>query len=65
MNDELVERLPQARSGSLQLIRALTPEQWARRGTVLGSAVSILDFGTWLANHDRGQMAPIQQMRRG
>jgi uncharacterized damage-inducible protein DinB len=61
---ELVERLTQARSASLELVRDLTPEQWARRGTVLGSTVTILDLGTWLANHDRGHLPQIRQMMR-
>ena len=60
--DELIKRLRQARSASLELVRSLTPDQWARRGTILGSATSVLDLGTWLTNHDRGHLAQIRQL---
>jgi len=60
--DELIERLRQARAASLELVRSLTPEQWAQRGTVLGSTTTLLDLGTWLTNHDRGHLAQIRHL---
>jgi rubrerythrin len=62
--DELVERLTQVCSASLALVRDLTPKQWARRGTIVGTANTILDLGTWLTNHDRGHLAQITAQAR-
>ena len=59
---ELLRRLREARSMSLDLVRGLRPEDWARRGTVRGASTSLLDLGTWLANHDRGHLAQIQDL---
>lgn len=59
---ELLERMRQARSASLALVRTLTPEHWSRRGAVSGNSTSMLDLGTWLANHDRGHLAQIQRL---
>ena len=60
--DELLERLRRARSASLELVRSLKPEQWSRQGTLLGTATSVLDLGSWLTNHDRGHLAQIRQL---
>lgn len=60
--DDLPDRLRQARAASLVLIRDLTPEQWARRGILRGTSTSILDLGTWLANHDRGHLAQVRRL---
>jgi len=60
--DELLERLRHARSASLELVRSLEPEQWNRQGTLLGTATSVLDLGSWLTNHDRGHLAQIRQL---
>jgi hypothetical protein len=57
---ELLNRLRQARATSLALVRELTPEQWGRRGLVRGAGTSLLDLGTWLANHDRGHLAQLR-----
>jgi rubrerythrin len=59
---ELLARLADARSSSLDLVRGLRPADWARRGTVRGASTSLLDLGTWLANHDRGHLAQIRQL---
>ena len=59
---QLVERLRQARSESLGLIETLEPDQWVRQGTLLGTATSVLDLGSWLTNHDRGHLAQIRRM---
>jgi rubrerythrin len=59
---ELVGHLQRAREESLGLIRELKPELWIRKGTVMGKTVSILDLGTWLANHDQGHLSQIQKL---
>ena len=59
---KLLERLQQARSESLVLVRGLTPQQWIRQGTLSGATTSVLDLGSWLANHDRGHMAQIRRL---
>ena len=58
---QLVQRMRQSRATSLDLVRSLSPEQWARRGTLRGAAVTLIDLGTWLANHDRGHLAQIKR----
>jgi len=59
---ELVDLLKRAREQSLGLMRELKPELWVRKGTVMGKTVSILDLGTWLANHDQGHLSQIQKL---
>jgi RNA polymerase subunit RPABC4/transcription elongation factor Spt4 len=60
--DEILERLRQTRSASLELVRGLKPEQWTRQGTLLGTITSVLDLGSWLTNHDRGHLAQIRRL---
>lgn len=59
---ELLERLRKARSASLELVCGLKPEHWIRQGMLMGTANSVLDLGSWLANHDRGHLAQIRQL---
>ncbi len=59
---ELLTHLRLARAASLELIRNLAPEDWLRRGLNFGSKISMLDLGTWLANHDRGHLAQIKRL---
>jgi len=59
---DLLGRLRQARAGSVNLVRGLRPEDWTRRATIGGSTTTVLDLGTWLANHDRGHLAQIRQL---
>ena len=58
---ELLAYMRAARTQSLALIRAMTPEDWMRKGLSFGSKISMLDLGTWLANHDRGHLAQIKR----
>jgi rubrerythrin len=58
---ELLGHLRRARSASLALVRDLRPEDWARGGLIRGATTSLLDLGTWLANHDRGHLAQIRR----
>jgi len=59
---ELLERLRQAREETVALVRGLEQEDWARTGTIRGTATTLLDLGTWLANHDRGHLAQTRQL---
>lgn len=59
---ELLARLNVARADSLALIRGLASEDWARRGSMRGTGTSLLDLGTWLANHDRGHLAQVRRL---
>lgn len=59
---ELITHMRAARTQSLDLVRAMTPEDWLRKGLNFGSKTSMLDLGTWLANHDRGHLAQIKRL---
>ena len=59
---DLVDDLKHARQVSLELVRELKPESWIRKGTVMGKTLSILDLGTWLANHDQGHLSQIRKL---
>ena len=59
---ELITQLRAARKQSLDLVRAMTPADWQRKGTSFGSKISMLDLATWLANHDRGHLAQIKRL---
>jgi hypothetical protein len=43
------------------LVRGLRSEDWVRAGTIGGTAITLVDLGTWLANHDRGHLAQLQR----
>lgn len=58
----LIEILQKTRDDSLNLVKGLTPQDWTKSGVMLGGSRSILDLGTWLANHDRGHFAQIKQL---
>jgi rubrerythrin len=59
---ELMTLMRSARKQSLDLVRAMTPDDWTRKGLILGAETSMLDLGTWLANHDRGHLAQIKRL---
>jgi rubrerythrin len=59
---ELITHLREARTQSLDLVRAMTLEDWVRKGSNRGSKTSMLDLGTWLANHDRGHLEQIKRL---
>jgi hypothetical protein len=59
---ELVDHLRRAREASLELVRDLKPEAWMRKGTIMGKTLSVLDLGTWLANHDQGHLSQILKL---
>ena len=58
---ELIGRLKEARSATIELLSSLEANRWIRQGVVQGSAVSMLDLGTWLTNHDIGHVAQIKR----
>jgi hypothetical protein len=60
--DELISRLKETRALSLKLVNDLKNEEWMRQGTLMGTANSILDLGSWLTNHDRGHLAQIKKL---
>jgi rubrerythrin len=59
---ELMTLMRSARKQSLDLVRTMTPDDWTRKGLILGAETSMLDLGTWLANHDRGHLAQIKRL---
>jgi hypothetical protein len=59
---ELVAHMRAARARSLALLRTMVPEDWIRKGLSFGSKTTMLDLGTWLANHDRGHLAQIKRL---
>jgi rubrerythrin len=63
--EALLDRLRQRRTESLELVRDLTPEQWSRQGTNRGRVTTVLDLGTWLANHDRGHLEQVRRLCPG
>jgi DinB superfamily len=58
---ELLTRFRETRTETIALLEGLGPEDWGRTGTVGGQGISVLDLGTWLANHDRGHLAQLQR----
>lgn len=65
-SSELADRFSRARTASLGLVRRLKAGDWARRAInrTAGqyTSVSLLDLGTWLANHDTGHLAQIRRL---
>jgi hypothetical protein len=59
---EIVARLRSTRAASLALVGALTPAEWARRGSNVEGSATVLDLGTWLANHDVGHLVHVRQL---
>lgn len=60
----LIARFRNSRSASLALIQDLSPRDWARRANMRGSVATLLDFGTWIANHDVGHLQQVRRMVR-
>src|SRR5215204_3843963 len=58
---ELLVRFRKTREDTVALVAELQPADWGRTGTVGGTAVTVLDLGTWLANHDRGHLAQLER----
>ena len=60
--NELLEGFRQTRRASLTIVSSLGPEQWSRRGRNNATSTSLLDLGTWLANHDLGHTAQLRRL---
>ena len=60
--ENLLTQLETIRANTLALIRPLSSQEWVRQGTLMGSSTSILDMGTWVANHDKGHLAQIKRL---
>jgi rubrerythrin len=59
---ELVQRLEASHAASLAIMADLTPPEWCRLGIMNGAVRSLVDLGTWLANHDRGHLPQIRRL---
>lgn len=60
--EAIVERFRQTRRATLAIIRDLNSEEWSRHGRNGVTSTSLLDLGTWLANHDRGHIAQLSRL---
>lgn len=58
----LLRHLSETRAACLDLVGALSAAQWSRRGDAGGTLPTVLDLGTWLANHDRGHLAQLRAL---
>lgn len=61
--EQLLARFIEGRGETVALVEGLLPQDWMRKGTVRGTANSVLDLGTWLANHDVGHLAQARRPR--
>jgi rubrerythrin len=63
---DLADRFSGARAETLSLVQDLKAADWTRRGinrtAGVYTTVSLLDLGTWLANHDMGHLAQIHRL---
>lgn len=62
--ETILDRLRKVRATTLALVQGLTMEQWAWWGTNGGARTTILDLGTWLANHDKGHIEQVRKLCR-
>jgi len=60
--DTILGTLRETRAETVALVRGLTSEQWAGRGLNTEGTASVLDLGTWLANHDLGHLAQVRRL---
>lgn len=60
--DDLIQLLTETRSSTISRIRDLTPKEWATAAFLLGGKRSVLDTGTWIANHDLGHLEQIKRL---
>jgi hypothetical protein len=61
-SEDILAHLRATRAATLILVASLSPAQWARRGSNVEGTATVLDLGTWLANHDLGHLAQIQRL---
>jgi hypothetical protein len=60
--ENIVDRLRATRSATLALVGALSPAQWAQRGSNIEGTATVLDLGTWLANHGLGHLVQVRHL---
>lgn len=60
--EAIVAHLRATRMATRSLVGDLTPAQWARRGTNVEGTATVLDLGTWLANHDLGHLVQLRRL---
>ncbi len=58
---ELLARHGAARAETLRIVQTLPRESWGRRANLRGAQATLLDFGTWIANHDLGHLAQLNR----
>jgi rubrerythrin len=59
----IVEGFQGATREALAVIQGIKGEDWGRFGLVSGRATTVLDLGTWLANHNIAHLAQIEALR--
>lgn len=60
--EDILARLRATRTATLALVGALSPAQWAQRGSNVEGTATVLELGTWLANHDVGHVVQVRQL---
>jgi rubrerythrin len=60
--DDLIQLLTETRRATISRIQDLTPKEWATAAVLLGGKRSVLDTGTWIANHDLGHLEQIKRL---
>ena len=63
-SQRLVEQFAVVTGEALGLMKGLDAAMWGKYGLVRARAVSILDLGTWLANHNVAHLAQIEALRK-
>jgi hypothetical protein len=59
---DILAHLRATRTATLTLVASLTPAHWAQQGSNVEGTATVLDLGSWLANHDLGHLAQIQRI---
>lgn len=60
----IVEGFQGATCEALAVIQGMADDDWGRFGLVRGRATTVLDLGTWLANHNIAHFAQIKALRK-
>jgi rubrerythrin len=59
----LVEAFRSATQEALEIVKGFADEDWGRFGLVRARVTTVLDLGTWLANHNIAHCAQIEALR--
>jgi hypothetical protein len=62
-SQEIVTRFQQSTAAALAWIGSFSSKEWARAGLARGKSCSILDLGTWLANHNIAHLKQLEALR--